>query len=198
MTFYFFKRFIFTFILGFFACALVRKHLFNNYKKKSSATRELYLCIFAGFSFAVISQLLTPNFLMENAGISMGIENSDFIGNYKNRWGTKWGINLVPFKTISRYLRFVKGTNAWYNLLGNIILFTPFGFALPFFWKRFSKFKRVFITIFIFSFAIEFIQYFIGRSVDIDDLILNTLGGVLGYYLYKKFVPRKKRAIMAR
>ena len=39
----------------------------------------------------------------------------------------------------------------------------------------------------LFSFLIEFIQYFIGRSADIDDLILNTLGAMLGYFIFYIF-----------
>lgn len=39
----------------------------------------------------------------------------------------------------------------------------------------------------LFSFFIEFVQYFIGRSADIDDLMLNTLGGILGYFIYVAF-----------
>lgn len=55
----------------------------------------------------------------------------------------------------------------------------------------------------IFSFSIEFIQYFIGRSADIDDLILNTLGGMLGFgvylmtdkWLFRKLNSQEKCAI---
>ncbi len=80
------------------------------------------------------------------------------------------------------------------QVIGNILMFIPFGFLLPTVFKRLSSFKKAVIIIFSFSFSIEFIQYFIGRSSDIDDLILNTLGGSLGFMLYvltDKYVLKK-------
>lgn len=55
---------------------------------------------------------------------------------------------------------------------------------MPIVFKRFTSFKKTFQFVFLFSFFIEFTQYFIGRSADIDDLILNTLGGVIGFMTY--------------
>lgn len=92
------------------------------------------------------------------------------------------GINIIPFKEMFRYsigsLGFIK------NTLGNIILFIPYGF----FCFYYTKEKRISVGIlvsFIASFCIEFVQYLIGRSFDIDDIILNVLGAIIGFLLYK-------------
>jgi len=112
------------------------------------------------------------------------------------------GINLVPvrhtlaqFKAImdSGREHFLK--NALLNILGNVLLFVPLGFFLPVLVKFFRSFVLVFFTAFFISIGIEIIQYAssrwgIYRSSDIDDIILNTLGGMIGYFIYK--ITRKK------
>lgn len=89
--------------------------------------------------------------------------------------------NFIPFKEIFRYQigsrLFIK------NIIGNILLFLPYGY----FTADYLKSKKVGIIVFLtmlLSITIEFVQFNIGRTFDIDDVILNTTGGVLGYYLY--------------
>lgn len=91
------------------------------------------------------------------------------------------GYNLSPFKEIFRY---EFGSNLFYRqVVGNIVLFIPLGF----FASRYCKIKD-FLTIFIVSLlssgVIETVQHFIGRCFDIDDIILNVTGGILGFLLY--------------
>ncbi|GGM43440.1 hypothetical protein GCM10011351_31780 [Paraliobacillus quinghaiensis] len=91
--------------------------------------------------------------------------------------------NFIPFKTIIYYL-FLADINfniRVENLAGNIIGFAPFGFILPLLSKRF-RLKKVTIATFCLSLTFELIQFvFKFGSFDVDDLILNTLGGMLGY-----------------
>lgn len=78
------------------------------------------------------------------------------------------------------------------QLLLNVALFVPLGLAAPFISKRTSLLK-VAITGLSLSFLIEFIQIFIGRECEIDDLICNTLGAVIGYLMYlllRKLFPK--------
>lgn len=96
-----------------------------------------------------------------------------------NNYGTN---NLIPFKEIFRYpltsRLFIR------NVVGNILLFVPFGIFVA----HYTKNKKIYVTLFLsllVSSAIEFAQSCIGRTADIDDIILNTLGGVLGCILYK-------------
>ena len=96
-----------------------------------------------------------------------------------NNYGTN---NFVPFREIFRYhytsRLFVK------NVLGNILLFIPFGIFTTRFIGRKKILPTVLISIVV-SCAIEFIQMRLGRTADIDDIILNTTGGLIGALLYK-------------
>ena len=94
-------------------------------------------------------------------------------------WSTA---NLIPFKEM---FRFEFGSKMFLrNVLGNMLLFLPYGFYLSYFMKL-RKVKYVLAFSIFVSIAVEVIQYRIGRVFDIDDIILNIAGGVLGYYLYR-------------
>lgn len=69
----------------------------------------------------------------------------------------------------------------------NIMLFIPFGIFTPIAFKRMRKIYMTALAAFIFAFSVEFFQYFIGRSSDIDDLIANLSGGIIGYGIFKIF-----------
>lgn len=98
------------------------------------------------------------------------------------RLGT--GINLEPFRTIRRYLKTANRDLIRINIVGNIVMFVPWGLGLPLLWKRFQSVWKVTIMSFIFPVFIESVQIFVGRSVDVDDIILNFTGGVMGGLLY--------------
>ncbi|MCM1049119.1 MAG: VanZ family protein [Clostridiales bacterium] len=83
------------------------------------------------------------------------------------------------------------------NTLLNILLFIPFGFLVPAIWKERRSLKKVALMGFGLSLIIETLQIFTFRLTDIDDLIFNTLGAVLGYYIwliFLHFVPKKAEA----
>ncbi|NKQ20208.1 glycopeptide resistance protein VanZ-F [Brevibacillus laterosporus] len=81
-------------------------------------------------------------------------------------------INLLPFSSegITTYIL-------------NIILFMPLGFLLPTIWPQFRTIKNTACTGFFFSLAIELRQLLNHRITDIDDLLMNTLGAIIGYLL---------------
>ena len=89
--------------------------------------------------------------------------------------------NFIPFKEI---LRYKYTSNLFYkNVLGNMLLFVPFGYFV----NNILKNKKIFINILvtlITSLSTEIIQMNIGRSFDIDDIILNVCGGIIGYLIY--------------
>ncbi|MBI5978599.1 VanZ family protein [Clostridium perfringens] len=96
---------------------------------------------------------------------------------------------LVPFTTIKEFI-FEAPTYliAIKNLVGNIIIFCPLGFLLPLISMKLNSWKKVILIIFLISFLIESIQLVTGLGFfDVDDLILNTLGGIIGYWIYKLF-----------
>ncbi|WP_343118127.1 VanZ family protein [Romboutsia sp. MSSM.1001216sp_RTP31141st1_F12_RTP31141_220114] len=66
----------------------------------------------------------------------------------------------------------------------NIIMFMPLGFLLPLIWKEFRNPVRVFLTGVGFSLVIEICQLFNHRATDIDDLIMNSLGAIIGYFIW--------------
>ncbi|MEG0734032.1 VanZ family protein, partial [Anaerorhabdus sp.] len=66
----------------------------------------------------------------------------------------------------------------------NVLLFIPFGFLLPIVFKRVNKWYILLTITFLMTFTIEFIQSFIGRLADIDDIIMNLFGAMIGYALY--------------
>lgn len=100
---------------------------------------------------------------------------------------------LIPFSTIKDFIfNSPSYLIAIENLLGNILIFSPLGFLLPIiFSKKINNIAKIIIITFILSLTIEIIQLFTGLGFfDVDDLILNTLGGSLGYCLYK-FIIKK-------
>jgi glycopeptide antibiotics resistance protein len=96
--------------------------------------------------------------------------------------------NFIPFKTIFYYL-FLAELNLNIkinNLVGNIMGFIPFGFMLPLLSKRLLSLKMIVVATFCISFSFEIIQLvFMLGSFDVDDLILNTVGGILGFLVIK-------------
>ena len=96
-----------------------------------------------------------------------------------------YGINnFIPFKEIFRYP--IGSSNFIKNVIGNITLFIPFGFFSSYYLKN-KKMLTPFILSLITSLTIESVQFYIGRVFDIDDIILNTLGGIIGFLFYIAF-----------
>lgn len=110
----------------------------------------------------------------------------------------KMNINLVPFKTIWQYLYLlIKQTNryllphAFINLFGNIAAFVPLGFLLPCLWKKVESFGRFLLCTVSCVVSVELIQLFTLRgSCDIDDLILNVIGALIGFIILRSIQKR--------
>jgi len=97
--------------------------------------------------------------------------------------------NLVLFREIKRFFIYRKevGLEGFLvNMVGNVAAFMPFGFCLPMISLKRRGFFSVLFWSFSLSLTIETIQllYQIG-SFDVDDILLNTIGGVLGYIGYR-------------
>lgn len=96
--------------------------------------------------------------------------------------------NFLPFREIMRY----KTTSPLFyrNVIGNMAIFLPFGYLITDMIKEKAGKCNIFITsaiVFLTSLTIEIIQMYIGRSFDIDDIILNLAGGIIGYLIYQLF-----------
>ena len=96
--------------------------------------------------------------------------------------------NFVPLKSLIYALKNISDIYILLGLILNVILFIPFGFLLPVvFPKRAAKLWLTTLYGFPLSLFIELTQLLlpgIGRAFDVDDLIFNTLGAVVGYLLY--------------
>lgn len=100
---------------------------------------------------------------------------------------TRLEMQLIPFKTIIEYASQVHSFTDWFikNLVCNIVMFIPYGLLLPYIMEPKKLLLKVAIIGTVFSGLIEIIQYiFAIGKFDIDDIILNLLGTILGYVLY--------------
>lgn len=90
--------------------------------------------------------------------------------------------NFIPFKEMFRYSF---GSNLFIkNVLGNIIMFVPYGFFVSYYLDL-KKTLSAFLLVLLVSTSIETTQLLIGRVFDIDDIILNIVGGMIGFVIYK-------------
>lgn len=105
----------------------------------------------------------------------------------------KRSINLLPFKTIAEYISRISENSINLssfikNIFGNSILFIPMGFFLPCISKRIIKMKNIIFINIIIIVGVELIQLFstLG-SFDIDDILLNLIGSIIGYSITKMY-----------
>lgn len=158
--------------------------------------KDIATWLFIAYCFGLASQTIIPHF---NFGISSSTGKpflDVFITNDNS------SINLIPFKTIFEQ---IVGRNevvsqidiadvSILNLLSNIFLFSPIGFFVPLINERYISLKKIILIGVSTSCVVEVIQLFIGRSCDIDDVILNTCGVVIGFIIFKVY----KRIVLSR
>ena len=195
---FFLPRGLISFLIGFILCRIIRLSLFNDLINKSNSDRELMISVLTGYIIMLMVFMFTPNYIISGSGIDLTSENFDFVGNFKDRINTGyWGINLIPFATIRSYIKYSGIFHALLNILGNVVLFIPIGFIFPLILIRYRDLKRIAVLSISISLFIEFIQFFVGRSCDIDDLILNFVGGIIGYTIFC-FASDKLKFILGR
>lgn len=100
-------------------------------------------------------------------------------------------MNLVPFKTIALYVRAMMRETinpdiAIANLLGNFLLFMPMGLYLPVLFRKIRSLIDFLLYMIPILSLVELVQLLTKRgSLDIDDLILNLAGAILGFLIWK-------------
>ncbi|MBS4201970.1 VanZ family protein [Bacillus sp. FJAT-49732] len=153
-------------------------------KKRVEPIRELILALFVLYIIGLASQTIIPRW---NAGI-LGETGEFYFDIYL--FNEIAHVNLIPFHTISQYF-FTTNANVdnWsglslINIAGNIFVFSPIGVFVPILWSRLRSLGKIFLLGLGVTCFIEFVQLFIGRSTDIDDVLLNTIGVVIGYGIY--------------
>jgi len=123
--------------------------------------------------FILYEELLTLLFIVYILMFFQVVTHQDVIS---------YGNNFIPFKELTRYKL---GTNLFYkNIIGNILLFMPYGFFASYYLKLDKK-RLAFILVLLVSLSIESVQLVIGRCFDVDDILLNLIGGMLGFYIYR-------------
>ena len=111
---------------------------------------------------------------------------SDSFGRTSGRSDYKY--NLVPFQEIKRFILYwdvIGPVMSCINLFGNVVAFIPFGALIRWVLNRKVRWYEAVFNTFLFSLGIELIQLItkVG-SFDVDDIILNTIGGFLGFVVY--------------
>lgn len=123
--------------------------------------------------FVLYKELLMLGFIIYSMCLFQIVTFQDEVS-----WSTN---NFIPFREILRYnigsRLFIK------NVLGNMLLFLPFGFFTSYLLDNKRPLLTVALTL-VASLSIEVVQLMIGRVFDVDDIILNVLGGTFGFYLY--------------
>ena len=94
------------------------------------------------------------------------------------RYGLELNKNQINFIPFSHNIDIV-------GYLLNIVLFIPLGLLTPIIWERMNNLKNIIGIGFFFTFLIEISQLLNNRSTDVDDILLNTLGAILGFSFFK-------------
>lgn len=144
--------------------------------------RILALALFTGYMTGLFSLTLELANVIDNG---LRLDLSD--------------LNLIPFVEIMRYWRIVSYSRvAIINLFGNIFIFVPVGFAVALLKQGKHPLLGGWLWSTLLSIFIECFQLLTPRTTDIDDVILNMLGGILGvllYLVFRKIFPRVVRRV---
>lgn len=151
-------------------------------RKRASALRQSAYFLLAGSVLIVLFATVLDVVFLKAAGGEGIFVKEHFI-------------NLIPFHFI-REEWLMNESKKMTQVIANIFMFVPLGFLLPAAFQKTRALWKTTVCMALFSFSIEFVQYFIGRSADIDDLMLNTLGGMAGYGIfYSLFVLLQKQRL---
>ena len=133
---------------------LIPIYLILNKVRFHSTTKTLYYFVFATYLSAIYLFVGMPTLQFMRFELSL---------------------TLIPFIPMLSDIK---------NTILNIALFVPLGFMLPIFWKNYRTLKHTFTFSFLLSLAIELLQILTYRATDINDLIANTFGAILGYFVF--------------
>lgn len=155
--------------------------------------RKINWILFGIYSLIVLSNLLFFRVISRVINYNNGFNKYFYISPESNGFFDLYtwqqNSNLIPFGNTYEY---IVGSDKFNmdiiinNTLGNILIFIPLGIFLPILFKKYKTFTQVFVSSIIISFTIEVLQFFLQiGQFDIDDVILNTVGGAVGYLIIK-------------
>ena len=95
-------------------------------------------------------------------------------------------VRYKPFHSLENIVYNTKLYGIWSNLIGNILLFIPFGILLPMASRWSNKWYRTLLVGFFMSLAVELVQLITARGYfDYDDIVLNCAGALTGFWIYQ-------------
>jgi len=152
--------------------------------KKTFTVFAVITAVFYGFTLYYL--------LFRLIGREMVVVSQDML-EYYNYWNS---VNLIPFRTIYEYVTAIaEGSirgHAVRNLCGNLFLFLPMGFYLPFLARELRKLKTYCVVMAAAIIAVEIIQLATkSGSLDIDDFTLNYAGALLGFFVFTRTPIRR-------
>ena len=102
--------------------------------------------------------------------------------------------NFTLFKTIKMYIKYSYMLNSFENLVGNVVVFIPFVFLLPYIQPRCRHFMALLVNAFLFVVGIEVFQLFSAfGAFDVDDILLNCVGAAFGWIAYVEWEAFRKK-----
>ncbi|MBH0332951.1 antibiotic resistance protein VanZ [Brevibacillus brevis] len=177
----------------------------DNVQKVETPTE---LLVIAGYAVFALYLFLVVKVLLLKFG---SLDSSLLLDQCKIIWKDpsviverlRYRSNLVPFHEIENYIKLIRNNQSWHsavNFVGNVIAFMPFGFLLPLlFPKKAGSLFRVIQLSLMLSLGVELTQLVMNvGTFDVDDLLLNTAGGIIGYVFYLFiWILQKKRFILS-
>ncbi len=160
--------------LVFGVCIMFLVMIIGVYKKEQKTLLQVFIqSSFLVYVFMVLT--LTGYFILFREVAAHG-----WWHRVLQRMQTKERINLQPF------LMFKQFRLASTQVIGNLAMLLPLGIYVPLLFPKVSNFFKVFLICLLVSVSIELMQLITSvRSTDIDDVILNTSGAIVGYVIYK-------------
>ncbi|MFC0561516.1 VanZ family protein [Halalkalibacter alkalisediminis] len=183
------------------------KQLRNDFQKSLSPYYKIVKIgtwtLFCLYAFIILFNLLFQRIIIRISDYNHAVSNNyELINRYfytpPNSNGfldiEVWQINanIIPFSNTYNYI--VNNQN--YNLnivientIGNVLIFIPLGIFLTILFKKFNTLSKMVICTLIISFTIELLQFTLRvGQFDIDDILLNTLGSVIGYLIINAII----------
>ncbi|MBQ8740723.1 MAG: VanZ family protein [Clostridia bacterium] len=155
--------------------------------------KSILVCLFLLYTLMII------DFTLINDSFGRSISNIFLADKATVNEYLSQKINLVPFATVKLFIKAYKDSNldtlvVIENILGNLFVFMPFAFFVPYIFKRINSAFKFLLCISVSVLIIEVLQIvFLTGSADIDDFILNVAGAMLAYGVLN--VPKIKRTV---
>lgn len=141
---------------------------------KRRLPREIALALFVIYLVALLTMALEGEWTFPAAMLQSARERLRALSN----------MNFTPFKTVGKQLATFNTDESRTQILGNTVLFAPYGFFLPLLWRKLRRPLRMTLMCLLLTCGIEFTQLFIQRMTDVDDIILNFAGSMTGAGLW--------------